>query len=73
MLLQRSLAIREKTYGPDHPDVATALHNLALTLEENGRHSDAEKILRRALTINEKAFGAEHFTVGYALKSLAAV
>lgn len=28
-LYERSLAIREKAVGPDHPDVATALNNLA--------------------------------------------
>jgi hypothetical protein len=28
-LAQRALAIREKTLGPDHPDVATSLNNLA--------------------------------------------
>ncbi len=28
-LYKRSLAIREKALGPDHPDVATALNNLA--------------------------------------------
>ena len=28
-LCERSLAILEKALGPDHPHVATALHNLA--------------------------------------------
>jgi tetratricopeptide (TPR) repeat protein len=28
-LYQRALAIREKALGPDHPDVATSLSNLA--------------------------------------------
>lgn len=28
-LYERSLAIREKAVGPDHPDVATALSNRA--------------------------------------------
>lgn len=28
-LFQRSLAIREKALGPDHPDLATPLNNLA--------------------------------------------
>ena len=28
-LYKRSLAIREKALGPDHPDVATSLNNLA--------------------------------------------
>ena len=29
-LFKRALAIREKALGPEHPDVATSLNNLAL-------------------------------------------
>ena len=29
-LYERALAIREKALGPDHPDVATSLNNLAV-------------------------------------------
>lgn len=36
-LYERSLAIREKALGPDHPAVATALNNRALLLEEQVR------------------------------------
>ena len=32
-LYKRSLAIEEKVYGPDHPDVATGINNLAALLE----------------------------------------
>jgi Tetratricopeptide repeat len=35
-LLFSSLAIREKTLGPDHPDVATSLNNLAWLYREQG-------------------------------------
>ena len=31
-LYRRSLAIKEKVYGPDHPHVATGLNNWALLL-----------------------------------------
>ena len=33
-LYQRSRAIREKVYGPDHPSLATSLNNEALLLQE---------------------------------------
>ena len=36
-LYERSLAIREKVLGPDHPDVATCLNNLAGLLESQVR------------------------------------
>ena len=36
-LYERSLAIREKVQGPDHPDVAKSLHNWALLLHDQVR------------------------------------
>ena len=35
--LQRSLAIREKLLGPEHPDVATALSSLAFLYYTRGQ------------------------------------
>ena len=32
-LLERGLAVREKVLGPEHPDTATSLHNLAFLLQ----------------------------------------
>lgn len=32
-LLEQSLAIQEKTLGPEHPEVALSLHNLAALLD----------------------------------------
>jgi hypothetical protein len=34
---KRSLAIREKALGPEHPDTATSLHNLAALYRFHGR------------------------------------
>jgi Tetratricopeptide repeat len=39
-LMRRALRIHEQSYGPDHPDVATGLNNLALLLK--GQHAKAE-------------------------------
>ncbi len=36
-LYQRSLAIREKALGPEHPDVATSLENYAAILRQTAR------------------------------------
>jgi hypothetical protein len=38
---------------PDHPDVATALNNLAVLYREQGRYSDADVLHKRALAIDE--------------------
>jgi kinesin light chain len=44
-LCQRALAIREKVLGPDHPDVAKQLNNLALLCQNQGGTLDKEGTL----------------------------
>jgi hypothetical protein len=36
-LYRRALAITEKSFGPEHPDVAIRLNNLALLLGDTNR------------------------------------
>lgn len=33
---ERSLSIRQKTFGPNHPAVAESLNNLAISYQERG-------------------------------------
>ena len=70
-LYRRALAITEKSLGPDHPNVATALNNLAGLLRATNRLSQAEPLYRRALTIDEKSFGPHHPEVAADLNNLA--
>ena len=49
-LYRRALAIYEKSLGPDHPDVAIDLNNLAMLLQDANRLSEAEPFMRRALS-----------------------
>ena len=58
--MRRALAIDEKSYGPDHPDVARDLNNLATLLQATNRLGEAEPLMRRALAIDEKAYGPDH-------------
>jgi hypothetical protein len=48
-LKRRALAIAEASYGPDHPDVARDLNNLATLLSATNRLAEAEPLMRRAL------------------------
>ena len=70
---QRALAIREKVLGPEHPDVATSLNNLAVLYRAQGRYADAEPRYQRALAIREKVLGPEHPDVATSLNNLAAL
>ncbi len=46
-LLQRALAIREKKLGPDHPDVARSLNDLAWLSCNEGQYADADNAAGR--------------------------
>ena len=59
-LHKRALAIAETALGPEHPDVAASLNNLAALYHDQGRYAEAEPLLKRALAIKEKSLGLEH-------------
>ena len=58
--MRRALAIDEQSYGPEHPDVARDLNNLAQLLQATNRLAEAEPLMRRALAIDEQSYGPEH-------------
>jgi tetratricopeptide (TPR) repeat protein len=68
---QRALAIWEKAFGPDHPNVATGLNNLAELYRMQGQYAQAEPLYQRALVIWERTLGREHPNLATALKNLA--
>jgi tetratricopeptide (TPR) repeat protein len=69
-LNKRSLAIREKALGPDHPDVAISLNNLAALYFKQGRYVDSEPLFKRSLAIWEKALGPHHPNIAKSLNHL---
>src|SRR5271166_4290232 len=70
-LYRRALAIEETSFGPDHPEVATDLNNLAGLLQATNRLAEAEPLYRRALAIDEASFGPDHPEVATDLNNLA--
>ena len=69
-LYHRSLAIREKALGPEHPDVATSLNILGSLYHAQGKYAGAEPLYHRSLAIWEKTLGPEHLYVGRSLNNL---
>ncbi len=67
---RKSLAMREKALGADHPDVAQSCNNLAELYRVLGRYGEAEPLHQRALTIREKVFGPSHPEVAQTLNNL---
>ena len=48
-LIERAVAIREKVLGPEHPDTAVSLSNLAILLQAQGDLAGARPLYERAL------------------------
>lgn len=57
---ERSLAIREKTLGPNHPEVASSLNDLGTLRRVMGDLIGARSYLERALAIRERILGPNH-------------
>ena len=70
-LANQALAIREKANGADHPNMATALNNLAALYQATRDFAKAEPLLQRALAFREKVNGADHPNTATALNNLA--
>ena len=72
-IYRRALAIFERTFGPEHYEVASNLHNLAAVLCARGDLAEAEKLYRRALAIKQKLLGAGSPDAALTLNNLGAL
>ncbi len=70
-LAKEVLAMWEKALGPEHPNVASSLNNLALIYSSAGDYRSAEPLFKRALAISEKTLGPEHPDVALSMNNLA--
>jgi eukaryotic-like serine/threonine-protein kinase len=58
--LERSLAVREKELGADHPDTLTSMNDLAGLYHDQGKYEKAEPLYLEVLQEREKKLGADH-------------
>ena len=70
-LAEKELAIRERTLGPEHRDVAERLNNLAWLYVTQRRYAEAEPLYQRSLKIYESALVPDDLAVAKNLKNLA--
>lgn len=68
---RRAVKLIERVKGESHPDVATALNNLAMLYYAKGEYAAAEPLYERALGIDEQALGREATAVATDLNNLA--
>ena len=73
VVAQKALEVAEENMGPDHPNVALSLNNLAELHRTQGDYAQAEPLYKRSLAIKEKSLGPNHPNVATSLKNLANV
>jgi tetratricopeptide (TPR) repeat protein len=61
----------EKALGPEHPDVATTLNDMANLLKSQGKYEEALPLYQRALAIYQKSLGPEHPWMATTLNNMA--
>jgi tetratricopeptide (TPR) repeat protein len=58
-LARKALDYAVEKFGPENPNVAESMDNLATYLTAEGEYKEAEELYRKALVIIEKNFGKE--------------
>jgi tetratricopeptide (TPR) repeat protein len=69
-VLRRSLALFEKTAGPDSIEAGEAANNLAMVFRKNGDLAQAQAQLERALPLMEKYLGNGSSALAMAFKNM---
>jgi len=59
-LAEKALEYAKKNFGPEHPNVAESMDNLATYLTAEGEYAKAEDLYKKALVIVEKDFGLDN-------------
>ncbi len=72
-LYEKSLGIRERVLGEEHPDTATSYNNLAGVYWSRGEYKKAEELYGKALGIRERVLGEEHPDTAASYNNLALV
>lgn len=72
-MLERELGLRRRVLGPDHPEVATTLNNLAALTGAGGDLPGAEALFKESLKLKRAALGEGHPEVALAINNAASL
>ena len=70
-LFQRALVIRGQVLGPEHPDIAQTLSNLAFLYHHQDKYEEAMSFLQRALLMRQQVLGMAHPDTATSFNALA--
>ena len=69
---REAVKIAKQVYGQQHPEVASALDNVAIVLYRQGKQAEAEALEREVLAMRINTLGKDHPQVAMSLLNLAA-
>ena len=69
-LFKEALEISQTVYGPEHPDTAGDMNNLAELYRRTGDYAKAEPLYQEALKIQQKILGPDHPSTAISLSNL---
>jgi serine/threonine protein kinase len=69
--MHRAIAAKQKALGPDDPDIAVSINNVAIYLDELGETAEAAKYAQRAVEIFSTTLGLDHPKAAPALTNYA--
>lgn len=70
-LFEEALAIRERVFGPQHPDYATSLNNLADLYQSEGEYDKALPLFEQVIKTFAQMLGEQHPDYATSLNNLA--
>jgi serine/threonine protein kinase/Tfp pilus assembly protein PilF len=73
LLQQKTVGIRRRIFGPEHPDTLRSMNNLATVLSHEGHDAEAEELDRETLDIRRRVVGPEHPATLTSMNNLALV
>ena len=59
-MCRRTLELRRKVLGPEHPNTLTSMSELASALSSQGKYVEAEQMHQQTLELRRKVLGPEH-------------
>ena len=68
---ESEIAVAEKTFGPEHPKVASLLADVAQVAARAGAEEGARALMERSISLTEKLHGRDHLKVANRLAALA--